>query len=96
MRPLNCTGAFQVTRNKSKHPIKVSGLRDIQRWLRDVGPKSLLPTKQAPWCFVFILPPNMESAFKYQKLKDDTKTREWAGKMNQFVLGLNVGDVYND
>ena len=83
---------IQVTMNKSKHPISV---RDIQGWLREVGTAGLLPTKKDPWRFVFIVPPNMAGDFKPQGLKGDTEKGEWAGKMNQYVLGLDVGRAYN-
>jgi hypothetical protein len=94
---------IQVTMNKSRHPIKVKGLRDIQRWFRKVGryvgTAGLLPTKKDPWRFVFIVPPDMVGDFDLQELDGDTKKGEWAGKMTQYVLlseGLEVfGRAHN-
>ena len=53
--------------------------------------RSLPHQKNPPWRFVFIVPPNMASAFKLQGLKGDTKKGAWAGKVNKYVLGLDVG-----
>ena len=80
--------------NKSKHPITVRGLRLIQSWLRKVG--TGLPTKNDPWHFVFIVPPDIGSAFKSQKLQGDTKNGEWAGKMKQYMLELDVKGICFD
>jgi len=77
---------------RSKHPIAVSGLRRIQRWLkRGTRSADLRPDGTRRWRFVFIVPPEMASTYTLQELKDDTKLSEWAGKVEQYVLGLEVG-----
>jgi len=80
---------IQVTRNKSAHPIAVSGLRLIQSWVQEVW-KASLATKKTPWRFLFIVPLKQVPTFKLQKLEDDTEKGEWAGKMNQYVFGLEL------
>ncbi len=41
--------------------------------------------------FRIIVPPEMASTFTLQELKGDTKLGAWAGKVEQYVLGLEVG-----
>lgn len=80
---------------KSKHPIAVKCLKRIQRWLNPstdpIG--ELRPSEANPWRFVFIVPPNMASAFTSQVLEGDGTRRDWAGKVEQYVLGLDVGHM---
>ena len=85
---LTCT---QITVS-SKHPISVSGLQRIQSWL-EPGNKllaDLRPSKPRPWRIIFIVPPRGEASFELQQLKGDTARGEWAGKVHQYVLGLDV------
>jgi len=77
---------------RSEHPIAVSGLRHIQRRLKGgTWSAGLRPKRKRPWRFVFIVPPEMASTFTWQKLNGDTKLGAWAGKVEQYVLGLEVG-----
>ena len=81
---------FQITIN-SDHPIAVSGLKRIQKWLNDEPPvdlTNLRPNKTKPWCFIFVVPPDMAPDFELQKLDGDSETDAWAEKVDQFVLGL--------
>jgi hypothetical protein len=80
---------IQITMNK-KHPVAVSGLRHIQSCLRLDGPlEGLRPTSNRKWRFLFVVPSRMSTTFKSQRLKDDTLYGEWAGKVDQYVLGLD-------
>ena len=87
----------------SKHGISVPGLERIQNWLE---PKTLLaplrPSKEksksktgvqarnGPWRLIFIVPSHCEASFELQPFKHDTTQGEWAGKLHQYVLGLDV------
>ena len=73
-----------------KHDIRVSGLRRIQSWLRGEPLAALRPSKNRPWRFIFIVPPSVEESFKSQRLEGDTARGEWAGKVQQYVLGLDI------
>jgi hypothetical protein len=76
----------------STHPIKVDNLRNIQGWLDTETPTKILrPTKKKPWRFLFIVPQENEPHFKSQISEGDTDRGEWAGKVNQYVLGWEVG-----
>jgi len=71
------------------HPIAVSGLRSIQKWLRaNANTKSLCPNQNQPWRFIFIVPEKMASSFRLQNLQGDTKTEVWAGRVRQYVFGF--------
>jgi hypothetical protein len=80
----------------SDHPIKVEGLKTIQQWFptKSQKPKSPLadirPSKISPWRFIFIVPPENVSGFEPQPWIKDTDLGEWAGKVHQYVLGLDV------
>ncbi|KAF8273634.1 hypothetical protein EI94DRAFT_1676237 [Lactarius quietus] len=79
---------IQITRNVD-HPIAVSGLRDIQSWLKlRTASAKLRPSKATPWRFLFVVPEAKASNFKPQTFKGDTDKGEWAGKVDQYVLGL--------
>ncbi|KAF8257274.1 hypothetical protein EI94DRAFT_1692741 [Lactarius quietus] len=79
---------IQITRNVD-HPIAISGLRDIQSWLKlCTASAKLRPSKVTPWCFLFVVPEAKASTFKPQTFKGDTDKGEWAGKVDQYVLGL--------
>ena len=86
---------IQVTMN-GYHPIAVSGLRDVQSWLeRDTMSANLRPKKERPWRFFFVVPSTLESNFKPQTFKGDTKNSEWAGKVDQYVLGLEENRIFD-
>ena len=80
----------------SHHPINADGLRTIQRWFptKSQEPESpladLRPSRTSPWRFIFIVPPQNMSGFKLQPWIKDTGLGEWAGKVHQYVLGLDV------
>jgi hypothetical protein len=79
---------IQITMNAC-HPIVVSGLKDIQSWLElGTDSKDLRPAKKKPWRFLFVVPSTMASNFKLQTFQGDTNKGEWAGKVDQYVLGL--------
>jgi len=72
------------------HHILVSGLQRIQSWLeRDTRLAGLRASKERPWRFIFIVPSDEES-FELQQLEGDPAQGEWAGKVHQYVLGLDV------
>ena len=87
----------------SQHRIRVSGLERIQSWLK---PRTLLEplrpsnakgeaeaeaeAQNGPWRLIFIVPSHCEASFELQQLEGDTALGEWAGKVHQYVLGLDV------
>jgi hypothetical protein len=79
---------IQITLNKD-HAIVISGLQLIQSWFR-LGTllEDLRPKKTRPWRLLFVVPSDMESTFKLQKFEGDSAHDEWAGKVDQYVLGL--------
>ena len=83
----------QITMNK-EHPIAVSGLQLIQSWLKSGTPlEDLRPSNNKWWRFLFVVPLRMASTFKLQKLDGDTPTHVWAGKVKQYVLGLEEDTI---
>jgi hypothetical protein len=85
---------IQITMNEA-HPIAVSGLLRIQSWLDlDTPLAGLRPTTTRPWRFLFVVPSRMVSTFQSQTLKGDTDTCEWAGKVDQYVLGLKDETIF--
>jgi hypothetical protein len=85
---------IQVTRNVN-HPIAVAGLGNVQSWLKPkTGSAKLRPTKKRPWRLVFLVPSNLESDFKRQPFTGDTDKGEWAGKVDQYVLGLEENLIF--
>ncbi len=84
---------IQITMN-TDHPIAVRGLRRIQSWLKpNTPPENLSAEDTRKWRFVFIVPFDMASTFTSQKFEDkkgNTDNREWAGKVDQLVFGVNV------
>ena len=79
---------IQITIDED-HDIAVSGLQRIQSWLkRDTQLEDLHPSKDRPWRFVFVVPSGIADKFKLQKLVGDTSRDNWAGKVDQYVLGL--------
>ncbi len=92
-QPKDVLTCIQITMN-SDHPIVVSGLKRIQNWLKyDTLPAGLRPTDKRTWRFIFIVPSDMASTFRLQKFEGDTANGEWAGKVDQYVLGLEVGSL---
>jgi hypothetical protein len=84
---------IQITTN-SKHPIAISELRRIQGWLKDsIPPAGLRPDRARPWRFIFIVPSEMASTFTLQEL-DGKGELEWAGMVDQYVLGLEDGNIF--
>ena len=80
---------IQIT-TRRKHHILLSGLRLIQSWLeRDMRLAGLLPSKERPWRFIFIVPPD-QASFDLQPLGGDIAQGEWSGNVQQYVLGLYV------
>ena len=78
---------IQVTMNR-KHPISVSGLRQIQKWLQLRSPSAKLrPKTSRRWRFVFIVPQHMVSTFKLQRFKNDTPGNAWARKVDDKLAG---------
>ena len=82
----------QVTINH-EHPIAVSGLGRIQKWLKGKKTASLRPHRNRPWRFIFIVPEEMASSFTLQNMQGDTKTKVWAGKVEQYVYGFSAGSA---
>jgi hypothetical protein len=88
--PNDVLTCIQVTVS-SKHPIDAKGLKKIQHWFPSKSTlKNLRPSTTSPWRFIFIVPPQNVSSFKPQPWKHDTPSGEWAGKVHQYVLGLDV------
>jgi hypothetical protein len=85
-RVLTC---IQVT-SRREHDILVPGLQRIQSWLRrGTLLEGLHPSENRPWRFIFVVPSD-EETFDSQRLVGDTAQSEWAGKVQQYVLGLDV------
>jgi hypothetical protein len=83
----------QVTINH-EHPIAVSGLKSIQKWLRvNDNTARVRPNQNQPWRFIFIVPEEMASSFTLQNMQGDTKTKVWAGKVEQYVYGFSAGSA---
>jgi hypothetical protein len=87
--PNDVLTCFQTTVS-SKHPIDADGLQQIQSWLEARTLLAFLrPSADRPWRFICVVPPGNVSTFKLQQLEHDTRG-EWAGKVHQYVLGLDV------
>ena len=84
---------LQITASAS-HPIKVSGLQDIQRCLKLRSPLAALrPSKNHPWRFIFVLPSDSSPTFGHQTL-EGTAASHWDQQIDQYVLRLSVNDVW--
>ena len=84
---------IQVTMN-SEHPISVSGLQQIQKWLKLCSPSAKLrPNKSRRWRFVFIVPQYMVSTYRLQRFNNDTPGNAWGEKVDQCVMGIENGTV---
>jgi hypothetical protein len=85
----------QLTMNRRDHAIAVSGLKRIQSCLKLHSPlEGLRPKKYRPWRFIFVVPKGMEPIFELQDMKGKTATAEWAGKVDQYVLGLEEQTIF--
>lgn len=85
--PIACFTCVQITMS-DVHDIVVSGLRRIQKWFQGGTLEALRPQRTRPWRFLFLVQSGNASAFESQRLKGDTNKGEWAGKVHQYVLGL--------
>jgi hypothetical protein len=85
---------IQITAS-SDHPITVPGLQRIQKWLKPGSSlDDLRPNRAKPWRLVFIAPSDRAPVFTWQRLKDDTRTNAWAGKVEQYVLGSDEQTIF--
>ncbi len=95
MDPNAVLTCIQVTMDKKDHPIAVSDLQRIQSWLKLQTPlEDLRPKEYRPWRFIFVVPKGMESTFRFQKMDGTTAMAEWAGKVDQYVLGLEEQTIF--
>ena len=87
---------IQIT-TRDTHPIDVSGLQKIQGSLKRKSPlESLRLSHQGkPWRFIFIVPLAIESTFGVQPFQGDTAKGEWAGKVDQYILGMEEDTIFN-
>ncbi|KAM6492730.1 hypothetical protein JOM56_012454 [Amanita muscaria] len=87
--------SFQITINV-KHPVAVSGLKRIQQSLkRNAGLAGLRPSIHGRhWRLIFVVPEDLATDFPWQEFEGDTTTGEWAAKVDQYVLGLPVDEVF--
>jgi hypothetical protein len=85
---------IQITMKES-HPINAKGLKCIQGSLKPGGALAgLRPTQAKWWRFIFVVPLQMASTYKSQNLDGDTGRGEWAGKVHQYVLGLEEKTIF--
>ena len=85
---------IQVTMNMD-HAIVVRGLQLLQGWFKLGSPlQDLRPTSAKPWRLLFVVPSDMADTFKSQELKGDTPENVWAGKVHQYVLGLEEKTIF--
>ena len=87
--PNGALTCIQVTVRRERD-VLVSDLLRIQSWLRRgtlLG--GLCASENRPWRFIFIVPPD-KKPFKSQRLEGDTTRGEWARKVHQYVLKLDV------
>ena len=85
---------IQVTMNMD-HAIVVRGLQLLQGWFKLGSPlQDLRPTHAKPWRLLFVVPSDMADTFKSQELKGDTPENVWAGKVHQYVLGLEEKTIF--
>ncbi|KAN0103607.1 hypothetical protein V8E52_011816, partial [Russula decolorans] len=90
----DCLTLIQTTINR-ECPISVKGLQRIQACLKpDTSLEGLRSNGAKPWRVIFIVPSAMAPAFTRQKLKGDTSRGEWAGKVHQYVLGLEEKTIF--
>jgi hypothetical protein len=86
---------IQVT-IRDEHPVAVSGLKRIQGWLKQRGLLAhLRPSiSNNHWRLVFVVPEAAAASFKQQHMEGDTSGNEWAGKVDQYVLGLQEDTLW--
>ena len=86
---------IQVT-IKNECPVVISGLKRIQRWLKQSSPlahlRPSISTKH--WRLVFVVPEAGAASFKQQTMVGDTSSNEWAKKVDQYVLGLRADTLW--
>jgi hypothetical protein len=92
--PIACLTCVQITMTDDHHDVVVSGLsaysKVVSNWFQ-IGTLEALPgrpKRTRRWRFLFLVPSGNASAFESQRLKGDTNRGEWAGKVYQYVLGL--------
>ncbi len=88
---------IQITIDGNDHPIALSGLERIQTWLKpSTLAANLHPNKRRRWRFIFIVPSEMAPDFTLQALdgKDKAQVDEWAGQVDQYVLGLKEETIF--
>ena len=87
--PSEVLSGIQVTIS-DRHPVVVSGLKRIQSWLKVDGLLAHLrpSTLSNHWRLIFVVPNEMAATFHQQPLEGDTGGQEWAGKVDQYVLGI--------
>ncbi|KAF5376092.1 hypothetical protein D9615_007752 [Tricholomella constricta] len=86
---------IQVT-HRNEHPVAVSGLQEIQGWLKH---KTLLAelrpsTSGKHWRLIFTVPSYNADQFKPQPLEGDSSSGQWAGKVDQYVLGIEDATLW--
>jgi hypothetical protein len=92
----NVVTCIQITMDPV-HAIEVSGLKRIEKWLESGSSlEDLRPTTTRPWRFLFVVPLGMAPTFELQKLDGDTDKGEWAGKVDQYVLGLKEETIFGE
>ena len=86
---------IQVT-IRDEHPVAVSGLQRIQRWLKQDSPLAhLRPSISANhWRLIFVVPEAAAAGFEQQSMTGDTSGNEWARKVDQYVLGLREDTLW--
>lgn len=94
--PSNGTLTFlQITTNP-KHPVSVSGLKYIQSWLKVGTPLARFrPSKSLThWKLIFVVPFDLAAYFSAQRFDGDTDKGEWAGKVDQYVVGIKEDTIW--
>jgi len=86
---------IQVTR-RSLHPVNVSGLQRLQRWLkRGTCLAALRPSVTGRhWRLIFVVPDTLACDFKMQDFEGDSVTSEWARKVDQYVLEICEDEIW--
>jgi hypothetical protein len=86
---------IQVTIS-DEHPVAVSGLKRIQRWLgRRSSLAHLRPSiSDNHWRLLFVVPEAAAATFELQSMEGDTSGNEWARKVDQYVLGLQEDTLW--
>ncbi|KAK2464428.1 hypothetical protein APHAL10511_003576 [Amanita phalloides] len=86
--------ALQVT-TAAKHPIKLTGLEDIESLLEIPFLENLRPERNRKLIILFVVPDDLEPTFRTQKIHGaKKKVAPWYNKTVQYVLGLPVKDLF--